>query len=173
VTGHTLEYIVAVSTLAGLAVAAIAVIAGWRTLRTHQRVAKAEFYLKLDEYIREFQEIDIALRKDGSATGFAPDKDDVETWAMINGYMAFFERLQVLADDRIVDRKDLMEFYQYRYKKLLGNEAISARWLTSNKKKYWKLFLQFGETVTGCKGKERVCRCLDLTTGYCKPTDSI
>jgi len=110
----SLDNVVAWVTIAGFLLALVGVTYTILTLRTGRNIARAQLYLEIDKYFREFQHIHEALRKDGQWNDAGPQSphEKVE----LDAYMALFERIRVMKRDKLLDSKHLRDFYEYRYK---------------------------------------------------------
>ena len=54
---------------------------------------------------------------------------------------------------------------------MLRNKEIAKTKLAEGELKYWNLFVEFGEVLSGKKSREEICKYLDLSVGYCDPEE--
>jgi hypothetical protein len=106
-----------------LVINAVALWFNARQFRLNAIQAQADFWLKLEDMLTPYNDVEEKLRPGGAWTGQGkPDKR--EEWVRLEDYLGTFERTKVLLDLNLVDRLMYKTAFGYRLHNIVANQAI-------------------------------------------------
>ena len=109
----------------GLILTAAGLFYAGRQYRNSQRVATADFLLRLDEMLfSQHNNVHKRLRPGGKWAGGIGAPSSAEEWSMLERYMGMFERVKVLLNDGLLDIDAVERFYGYRVRNIVANDEI-------------------------------------------------
>lgn len=113
----------------------------WLTVPNDKRAASADLLLRLDERADFFDNVRSKLRPGGAwAIGIcAPTA--VEDWIRVEAYMGFFERIDAMLDDDLLDISYVDDSQGYRYKNIIANATIRTEKHSGAQRDEWKWFI--------------------------------
>lgn len=115
---------IAISAL-GLMLTAAGLFYAGRQYRNSQRVAEADFLLRLDEMLfSQHDSVQKLLRPGGKWADGANAPSSTEEWSMIESYLGMFERIKMMLDCGLLEIDAIERFYGYRIRNIVTNHVI-------------------------------------------------
>jgi hypothetical protein len=119
-----------------------------------RRVARGEVLLRLDELFKDHKEVHLRLRGgDWSADRGGPDS--IEEWAAVERYMGFFERIQLLIDDQLIDLETFDRAHGYRVLNIANNSVIRKTKLEGTLAESWTDFIRLWRAIEDNRERKR------------------
>ncbi len=106
-------------TIALAVVTTISLIYVSRQVRVSRLQTKGQFMLALDQQLRPFGKITLALAN--KQVPFTPQSAD---WVQVWSYLSVFERMNIMVEDGILDVAMVDRLYGFRLAAILGNDDI-------------------------------------------------
>lgn len=132
-------------TFAGLVLASIGLVYAAEQIRLARKMYQADFILKLDEQLRNHDDVHLKLRGgEWSQKGAGPQT--TQEWAQLDKYMGLFERIQLLVDSKIISLKIINSFYGYRVANIVINGVIRQKKLVEEKDG-WADFISLAKSL--------------------------
>jgi hypothetical protein len=100
-----------------------------KQLHTNTEVNRGNFWLKLEEMSRHYDDVHLKLRPGGDWAGqgkqgeYKGPKGNDE-WAVVEDYMGFFEHLKIMLDRELIDKPTFKKIFAYRLRNIVGNPII-------------------------------------------------
>jgi hypothetical protein len=90
-----------------------------RQVRVSRLQTKGQFMLALDEQLKPFASITLALAN--KQVPFTPQSQD---WFQVWSYLSVFERMNIMVEDGILDVAMVDRLYGFRLAAILGNDDV-------------------------------------------------
>lgn len=133
-------------TFAGLLLTFVGLIYTAEQIRRAKKVSQADFLLKLDEQLRNYDDVHRKLRPGGEWSTKGTGLQTAQEWVPVEKYMGLFERVHILVDSGIISLKIIKRFYGYRVSNIVANEVIRQKKLVE-RKDYWIDFIHLAESL--------------------------
>ena len=109
---------------------AIATVVGlvfiWLQVRDARKTARNQFLLNLDERLNSHREIYLKILKSEIDAASLNNKEiEADLWS----YIGFFERINLLLRDGILNISEVDDLYAYRVEKIVENDPIYCQYL--------------------------------------------
>lgn len=108
-------------------------------LHQNTEVNRGNFWLKLEEMSRHYDEVHLKLRPGGVWTGLdkqgrykGPKEDDPSEWAEVEDYMGYFEHSKIMLDRGLIDAPTFKKIFAYRLRNIVANPVIVKGKLIKN-----------------------------------------
>ena len=132
--------------LAGLLLTFIGLVYTAEQIRHARKVSLADFLLKLDDQVRNYDEVHSKLRPGGEWSKRGTGPQTTKEWIPVEKYMGLFERIQLMVESGIVPLVTIKKFYGYRVANIVSNEVIKRKKL-EDRKEYWKDFIKLAKSL--------------------------
>ncbi len=126
-----------------LSVASLVVVA-YNTLST-ARTNRARFWLELRDHIERHDEVHHALRPGGKWILHGAGPESREDWIKVEAYLGFFEHIEKMIQDGLLDIETFKSIYGYRLGNIRNNTVIVAQKFSTDTAQYYKLFLSLAK----------------------------
>lgn len=133
-------------TLAGFLLTFIGLVYTAEQIRRARKITLADFLLKLDDQIRNYDEVHSKLRPGGEWSKSSAGPQSPEDWIPVEKYMGLFERIQVMVESGIVPINTIKKFYGYRVTNIVSNEIIKQNKL-ENRAENWEDFINLAKAL--------------------------
>jgi hypothetical protein len=115
---------IAISAL-GLILTAAGLFYAGRQYSNSQRVAEADFLLRLDELLfSQHDSVHKLLRPGGKWADGAGAPSSTEEWSMLESYIGMFERIKLMLDCGLLEIDAIERFFGYRVRNIVANHEI-------------------------------------------------
>lgn len=109
----------------GLLLTAAGLFYAGRQYRNSQRVAEADFLLRLDEMLfSQHDAVHRFLRPGGKWADGASAPSSAEEWSMLESYIGMFERVKMMLDCGLLEIDSIERFFGYRISNIVANHEI-------------------------------------------------
>jgi hypothetical protein len=136
-------------TIAGVALAILALLFAGRQLREAQRNSRLQALMGVESFLEQHEDVHAKLRPGGawSTPGTGPRSAD--EWVSVEQYMGMFERMKLaMIDDGMLDRDTFDRMYGYRILNIDHNDVIRAAKLENPElAPYWRDFIEVRDLI--------------------------
>jgi hypothetical protein len=151
-------------TAAGLIFVGIGLLYAARQLRLSKNIANSDFFLHYYEIIQQYNDIHAYLTENGPWVGNKGGPGSEEEWARVDRYMGLLEVMQILIEDKLLDKKTMDRLYSHRIVALVGNQAIYQRNLVERRYR-WSDFEKLQNSLEGEKAYSALVRKEGISSG--------
>ena len=133
-------------TLLGLLLAFVGLVYTAEQIRRARKISLADFLLKLDDQIRNYDEVHSKLRPGGEWSQNGKGPQAPQEWIPVEKYMGLFERIQLMVESGIIPLDTIERFYGYRVENIVNNEVIEQKKLV-DQKEGWQNFINLAKSL--------------------------
>lgn len=115
-------------------------------IRRARKISLADFLLKLDDQIRNYDAVHSKLRPGGEWAEGGKGPETAQEWIPVEKYIGLFERIQTMIKLRIVPLDTIEKFYGYRVANIVNNQVIKQEKLVKRKEN-WADFIDLAKSL--------------------------